>query len=188
VCINPRYRDLEAMARETETRLNDTLVANRAMWDQVKASSKEETRLKAQIDSLTKHLDRVSVLLAEVGSKEGQCRYCDDEINGVTDRGTQTEPAEDSAALDPEDPMSFLREHPPPGSRPEQDGGYTTTQGHYVSGWHRRNFQQYREGFARAALTDLPPTGGSPVERAKAHAERQRLAYQKAKGKERLRV
>jgi hypothetical protein len=48
----------------------------------------EESRLKKQINDITKHLNTVSVLLAEIVSKEEFYRYCEEEINAVTEKRT----------------------------------------------------------------------------------------------------
>jgi hypothetical protein len=50
--------------------------------------SEEESRLKKQIDGITKHLDIILILLAEMVIKEGSYKYYEEEINAVNDKAT----------------------------------------------------------------------------------------------------
>jgi hypothetical protein len=87
-------------------------------------------------------------------TKEGPCKYYEEEINAVNNKATQTKEA--PKTFNEEDPYHFLQEHPLPGAVFRPDEGFTTTRGHYISGWHRRDFNKYRENYRRAGMTDKP--------------------------------
>jgi hypothetical protein len=78
-------------------------------------------------------------------TKKRPYKYCEEEINAVDNKATQTEEA--SKTFNEEDPYYFLREYPLPGAVFRPNKGFTTTRGYYISGWYRRNFNQYREEY-----------------------------------------
>jgi hypothetical protein len=72
----------------------------------------------------------MSVLLAEIVSREEPYRYYEEEINVVNDKAIQTE--EKPKTFDKEDPYHFLREHSSPKAVFRPNGGFTTTRGYYI--------------------------------------------------------
>jgi predicted metalloprotease with PDZ domain len=48
--------------------------------------SEKENQLKKQIDGITRYLDTILVLLAEIITKERLCKYYEEEINAVTNK------------------------------------------------------------------------------------------------------
>jgi hypothetical protein len=84
--------------------------------------------------------------------KEKPYKYCEEEINAINNKVTQTKEA--PKTFNEEDPYYFLREYPPPKAVFRPDGGFTITREYYISGWYKRNFNQYREGYRRAEITD----------------------------------